>query len=76
MKRSRFENDKELIYNLRINGRILAAYRLKHMAEDMAYALAGENRSRMVEVEDQYGDPVLKLMPAADNLTSVRVDDD
>lgn len=63
MKRSKFENDKELVYNVRVNGRIVAAFRPYQMAEDCAYALARE-RSAVVEISDQYGDTRLTLRPA------------
>lgn len=59
MKRSRNEN-KELTYNVRVNGRILAAYRHRQMAEDATYTAARVTQC-VAELSDQYGDVLLTL---------------
>ena len=65
MKRSRIEN-LDLSYNVRINGRITAAFRHYHMAEDFAYLEASHRTTATIEVTDNMknGDTLLKLLPS------------
>jgi hypothetical protein len=51
-RRSKNENE-ELRYTLRVNGRVYAAYRLLTQAEDMANALSSQNSVDSWEIVTQ-----------------------
>lgn len=54
MKRSRIENN-DLKYNIRVNGRIYAAFLRLRPTEDTALAIIRENPQLNVELGDQDG---------------------
>ncbi len=64
MARSKFEN-KELAHNIRINGRIYAAFRDGGAAEAFAYNIKDTFPAHTVEIVDQYDTTILKLLPRA-----------
>lgn len=59
--RSSAEN-KELVYTVRVGGRVFAAFRARKWAEDCAYDAKQAFPDRMVEIEDRY-DTLLTLKP-------------
>lgn len=61
-KRSRIEN-KELIENVRFNGRIEAAFRRGGCATAYANQLKEEYPESTIEISDQYGCTLLTLLP-------------
>ena len=62
MKRSRLEN-RELHYNIRINGRIWASFRTERVAKDKALSLQREHPNYTVRLSTQDGATVAYTQP-------------